>query len=561
MAFDRIDPESQKAYDALHDVFFAEGKWDQIARLFSIESMRSPDEDNFGVSRAALFTQVFSLFDLPVLEKAWPAIEELARDHERVGAQRAVSEMIGGLLRGSKHWAQGSLDRMWELLIPLLTAVFAKLSSDTERFWQMCLQYTFARHDPRRYLPLIRLLLYTRRFDPQSEAPFAEQAKLEHVRMMVGAWDWRIASTIVASRPQLLDALAHPYKQVRDVSGVLMYMLSTAEFSVSYPEVEVAIDDLARYGPTGRDFSHWEGTQRAQSLIQEMIRKVEEWKADHVPSIEGTSNYSRGSKTLLTFFIAGYYFSSRRLAVEYVPSILPLASVLQEQHDDEELSGLAKAIMQFFSQVLYTAGMSEIVATKTLALLGDSSNMWHVVTKTLPLLCTLTFANRFTLSREIRTHILETTASFLEHEQIEVRQVASTSLTSLVKCANSQVIADANTRFSAMLGSRLPRVRYGKAPKDPAAYNRLVLTRHAGVLGLSCLVLAFPYAIPEWLPKVLVLLAGCIDDPNPIQSTVQHTFAEFRRTHMDTWHEDRKRFTSNQLEILTDMLVSPCYYA
>ncbi|KAJ2289711.1 Proteasome activator BLM10, partial [Coemansia sp. RSA 2706] len=116
-------------------------------------------------------------------------------------------------------------------------------------------------------------------------------------------------------------------------------------------------------------------------------------------------------------------------------------------------------------------------------------------------------------------------------------------------------------RFSAKLGAPLPRRRGGRPARDPGAYARRVLERHAGVLGLSCLVLAFPYTIPEWMPGVLVQLSGCIDDPNPIQSTVQRTFAEFRRTHMDTWHEDRKRFSSEQLEILTDMLVSPCYYA
>ncbi|KAJ2007082.1 Proteasome activator BLM10 [Coemansia thaxteri] len=180
----------------------------------------------------------------------------------------------------------------------------------------------------------------------------------------------------------------------------------------------------------------------------------------------------------------------------------------------------------------------------------------------MPLLCTLTFSNRFTLSHEVRMKIVDTTARFLEHDQIEVRHSASTSLAYLVKCASNNVIADINSRFSAkIVATRLPRVRYGKPPKNPEAYNQLVLTRHAGVLGLSCLVLAFPYTIPDWLPGVLVLLAGCIDDPSPIQSTVQRTFAEFRRTHMDTWHEDRKRFTSSQLELLTDMLVSPCYYA
>ncbi|KAJ2865396.1 Proteasome activator BLM10 [Coemansia aciculifera] len=561
LAFDRIDPDCQPAYEAVRDVLFSEGKWDRIAKLFSQESSRSPEDDNFGVTRAAFYTQVFALYDFSLLEQAWPAIEQLTLDIERTGAQRAASEMIAGVLRGSKYWSRESLDKMWGLLIPLLSTAFSKLRPDTLRFWQTSLRFAFARRDPRRFLPLVRLIIYGNPFDPQSEAPFAEAAKIELLLLLINSWDWRIVSAITASKPRLLDALAHPYKQVRDAAGILMYTLYSAEYSVSYTDVETAIDDLARYGATGRDFSHWEGSQKTQMFVKEMASRVSEWKADHIPSNEGTSNYSRGSKTLLTFFLAGFSYSSKRLAIEHIPSILPMFSVLQEQSDDEEVARLAKAVMQFFSQILYTSQMSEGVTSKVLALLEESSNSWHVITKTLPLLCTLTFSNRFTLSREVRMKIVDTTALFLEHDQIEVRHSASKSLASLVKCASSKVIADINSKFSAKISTRLPRVRYGKPPKNPAAYNRLVLTRHAGVLGLSCLVLAFPYNIPDWLPEVLVLLAGCIDDPNPIQSTVQRTFAEFRRTHMDTWHEDRKRFTSSQLELLTDMLVSPCYYA
>ncbi|KAJ2721997.1 Proteasome activator BLM10 [Coemansia sp. Benny D115] len=559
--FAHIDSGSQAAYDAVRDIMFADGKWTQIARLFSLESTRSPDEDTFGVSRATLHAQLFSLFGLPLLELAWPSIKQLAEDHERLGAQRAAAEIISGVIRGSKHWSRNALARMWELLTPLLTSVFSRIRQDTLRYWQVGLQYIFARRDPRRFLPLIRLLLYTNAFDPQSEAPFAEATKLELIRLLLCCCDWRVASAVVSSKPRLLDALAHPYKQVRDAAGITMYMLSSSEFSVSYGCVKKAISDLASYGSTGRDFSHWSGTPRTQELVKEMAARVNMWRADHIPSNEGTSDYSRGSKTLLTFFVAGFGFSSRRLAIAHIPSILPLFSVLQEQHDDEDVSKLANVIMQFFSLILYTAQLSEDVANRILALLDDSTAMWHVVTKTLPLLCTLTFANRFTLSREVRALIMDTTASFLEHDQLEVRQAASTSLTSLIKCASNTVIADINSKFSKKLATRLPHVRHGKPLKNPVSYGKTVLTRHAGVLGLSCLVLAFPYTIPDWLPEVLVVLANCIDDPNPIQSTVQHTFAEFRRTHMDTWHEDRKKFTSSQLEILTDMLVSPCYYA
>ncbi|KAJ2003803.1 Proteasome activator BLM10 [Coemansia thaxteri] len=562
MAYDKIEPASQLAYKAVRDTLFANGKWDRITKLFSLETNRAPEEEAFHLSHTTLFTQVFSLFDFPLLELAWPSLERLALDNERISSQRAAAELVVGVLRGSKHWSQESLEKMWKLFIPLMSTVFAKLRPDTLRFWQTGLRYAFARRDPRRFLPLVRLIIYGNPFDPQSEASFSEAVKLELLTLLINSWDWRIAPAILASKPRLHEALAHPYKMVRDAAGVLIYELSSSEFSVSYSSVQLAIEDFARYGPTGRDFSPWSGTQRTQRMIGEMTSQVSQWKAEHIPSNEGTSNYSRGSKTLLMFFLAAFNYSTKRLTIAHIPSILPLISVLQEQIDDEEVSRLAKVTMQYFSQLLYTAQMSEEVASCILALLEESSHSWHVVTKTMPLLCTLTFSNRFTLSHEVRMKIVDTTARFLEHDQIEVRHSASTSLAYLVKCASNNVIADINSRFSAkIVATRLPRVRYGKPPKNPEAYNQLVLTRHAGVLGLSCLVLAFPYTIPDWLPGVLVLLAGCIDDPSPIQSTVQRTFAEFRRTHMDTWHEDRKRFTSSQLELLTDMLVSPCYYA
>ncbi|KAJ1951714.1 Proteasome activator BLM10, partial [Dipsacomyces acuminosporus] len=289
----------------------------------------------------------------------WPSIERLARDTERPGAQRTASEMIAGLLRGSKHWSKDALSWMWERLLPLVDSILARLRPDSIRFWQMCLQFSFARRDPRRYLPLVRLLIYGNPFDPVSEAPFTEATKLELLRVLVGSWDWRIASAIVASKPRLLDALAHPYKQVRDAAGVLMYMLSSSEFAVTYTSVDSALRSIASCGPTGLDFSHWQGTPRTIAMIGEMNSKIAQWKAEHKPSNEGTSNYSRGCKTLLNFLLAGFGYCSKRLAIEHIPAILPLLSSLQEQHDDEDVSRLAKVILDFFSQILYTSRMSK----------------------------------------------------------------------------------------------------------------------------------------------------------------------------------------------------------
>ncbi|KAJ1907505.1 Proteasome activator BLM10 [Coemansia sp. IMI 209127] len=561
MAYDRIDPESQEAYDAVKQVVFAEGKWDRIAKLFSLESSRAPESDVIGLNRTFLYTELFALFDLPLLETAWPSFDRLARDFENPFSQRAAAEFIGGLLRGSKHWAKASLQKLWDKVIPLLTVVLANLRPDSIHFWQRGLHFALARRDPRRFLPLLKLLIYGRPFDPHAETPFVEAAKLDFLRTLLATWDWRIVSTIIASKPRLFEALAHPYEQVRVSVGGVMSTLCSLEFSVAYAQANVAIEDLARYGSTGCDYSYWEGTQRTRGLIERIGSQITEWKADHVPSNEGASEFSRGSKTLLDFLLSFFAYSSRRLAIKSLSLVLPLVASLQEWHDDEDIASTAKGLFHFYAQILCTPQLSESVVADILGLLKDPTSTRHLIAQMLPLLYILTFTNRFTLSQEMHTRIVDTTVQFMGHDHVEVRQVASAALTGMIKCASSNVIFDIRRAFSAKLTKRLPRLRNGRQPKNPAAYSKLIPTRHAGVLGLSCLVLAFPYTIPDWMPEVLVQLAECIDDPNPIQATIQRTFAEFRRTHMDTWHEDRKRFASNQLEILTDMLVSPCYYA
>ena len=89
----------------------------------------------------------------------------------------------------------------------------------------------------------------------------------------------------------------------------------------------------------------------------------------------------------------------------------------------------------------------------------------------------------------------------------------------------------------------------------------VLIKRHAAVLALSSVILAFPYEIPEWMPKTLVVLSSCTSDRAPIGPEVSKTFAEFRRTHQDTWHEDKEKLTEDELYELSDLLISPSYYA
>lgn len=87
--------------------------------------------------------------------------------------------------------------------------------------------------------------------------------------------------------------------------------------------------------------------------------------------------------------------------------------------------------------------------------------------------------------------------------------------------------------------------------------NKLVLTRHAAVLGLGALVQAFPYTSPppEWLPEVLAVLAArAASDPGMVGKSVKTVLSDFKKTRQDTWHVDVKAFEPEQLEDLEGVL-------
>ena len=46
-----------------------------------------------------------------------------------------------------------------------------------------------------------------------------------------------------------------------------------------------------------------------------------------------------------------------------------------------------------------------------------------------------------------------------------------------------------------------------------------------------------------------------------LQVTIKKTLQDFKRTHQDNWQDHKLKFSDDQLAVLTDLLVSPSYYA
>ncbi|TKS89783.1 Proteasome activator complex subunit 4B [Collichthys lucidus] len=67
-------------------------------------------------------------------------------------------------------------------------------------------------------------------------------------------------------------------------------------------------------------------------------------------------------------------------------------------------------------------------------------------------------------------------------------------------------------------------------------------------------------SVPAEVIRIRKLVMQLLLDEQ-LEMTVKKTLSEFRRTHHDNWQEHRQSFTDDQLLVLTDLLVSPCYYA
>jgi len=153
----------------------------------------------------------------------------------------------------------------------------------------------------------------------------------------------------------------------------------------------------------------------------------------------------------------------------------------------------------------------------------------------------------------------------IKDERVEVREKAGKVLGGLLHCSfiSDEVASTLQTQFKQEVSKKIKKKP--KENEDETLFqsnrSKCIMIRHSGVLGLSAFVLSSPYDIPLHLPAILMQLADHLHDPQPIPATVKNVFQEFKRTHQDNWAEHKQKLTEDQLATLTDLLVSPSYYA
>ncbi|XP_045600493.2 proteasome activator complex subunit 4 isoform X1 [Procambarus clarkii] len=237
--------------------------------------------------------------------------------------------------------------------------------------------------------------------------------------------------------------------------------------------------------------------------------------------------------------------------------LLPHLCQLESVDNDPELRGNCVATLAVISQALVLP--ARVPALMDAITQVAKSSWWRARAAVLSLLQVAVFTNMFTILSDNRApqQVQELVVGLLSDVRLEVQQMASTVLSGLIHCkfihAEDKLLGD----FTSKLQNGRDEKRRPKQPLKTLD----VIELHAGVLGLCAYVSAFPYDVPDMMPQVLVTLSEHLNDPHPVPATIKKTLSNFRRTHHDNWRDHKQKFTEDQLVVLTDLLLSPSYYA
>ena len=290
-----IDLESRPAYDHLESFFRDSSFWEKQIQFMAQEPVRGERHDAFNSEHARFFKSIFGMWEDKFLGAVAPAITALCAKSEDKNGQRTASELIGGLIRGSKHWKKGSLDGMWSWLAPLLKKTFQQCTPDSLVYWERFVKYCCLFRDPRRVLPLITLIFNTP-LDRDSTAAFSESKNLFFTRAVLVSLSWRVSLLTPVLREECLRHITHPYKQVREILGHVINELFQLAPHPSYKSVNELLLDHARL--LDQPSSMLEDLdEKSAHQVQSLKQSLASWKESHKPSIQGASDYSNASKT------------------------------------------------------------------------------------------------------------------------------------------------------------------------------------------------------------------------------------------------------------------------
>lgn len=488
---------------------------------------------------------------MSLLEPVKPVFESLLAARDDADKQQAAAELLAGILRGSKHWSIEARDQLYAWLEPLLPQFLVNTALDSRDHWQFALEYGLGNNDPRRNGPLVQAII-ERGLDVYADNKAAAKDEASTTATVEALSN--LSEVLIGEAPMLrpvlrvianrsLDNFSRDATQVRQLVAT---NLNKATAELHYPSFG-SLDALLAASRTGKGSLVWQ-PDTPRKYLAKIHEKLTELRPLRIPTSQGTSEYDHlANTTLLWISEQGLTVVNRGVEdaiIDFVPDLFEMSEI----HDNDLIVAGAKAMLAFVNTANHSQERAEHLITVILDAVQSSSGSWRLRQYALASLQVIYFLNLYNLPATTAERIIDQILTALSDPQPEVAEMAATTLSGIVRCSQGELLDRLRERFESevLANALLP-------PRSDPGFSGQLARLHSALLGACALVTAFPYDIPPWMPDLLVeTIAPHTDDPNPVAKTVRKCASDFRRTHQDTWQEDQKRFTHEQLQEVLD---------
>jgi proteasome activator subunit 4 len=280
------DLESAESQKLMIQKFRSESFWESWLGFAAMENPR----DAFSKTTAGFYKQIFGLTQDSCLEFLFPKLQKLVQDVKENSSQRAASEIIAGILRGSKHWSLLKKVKWDSKISELLFEGINASSMETVRHWLACLRYTFDSRNINRFGLIVKQILDTE-LDLNNPSFLTESKKIWLKDQLLKSFSYQLCNHVDGLLNSYYAIIVTPYQLVRDSVGRSFDNC----LQISHNETFETLDLYLNY--CVGSFSNFETAQlRPHSVITAMFEKLKGYRA--VSTIgDPLSEYALASKT------------------------------------------------------------------------------------------------------------------------------------------------------------------------------------------------------------------------------------------------------------------------
>ncbi len=539
------DESEQKVRSQLGKIL--DRKWFSTFFGYLKQEPRDSGADRFRMSSALMLMYAFELLLDGMTTASFDDIKAEVKivygDGTDKDQHRATAEIFGALLTSSVDEPLERRNKIWEYTFPLVRDILSDgLTPENSSYWTTFLHLVLHGKDPRRSWPLVDWLA-SFRLDMNSNAAFKESSKIKLLQQCVAdvGWHFQMEKPIAAD---FLAHLDHPYKGVREAMGQTLASIYRTRYHESFKDIRTLMETQKAASSIG--IRPFQPTEEFSATIRDTFARLERWRQERTPGQQTPSSYTSGSKTVLLWLDGTLSSEECTQLLEFFPDVFMEQLLhMMDVKEDPELQSLAYHVFRHLPNIPHRAG-EDRKFIDALIRIGKTSQYWHQRLRVLINMQVIYFRRLFLISQIEQQALFDCVSAMLEDSQLEVRLGASTTLSGMIRCSpvalRIGIVEDLKEKFTKMLrDSPLPKRVRNSTPTPE--HSKVILTRHAAVLGLGALVQAFPYMSPPptWLPEVLATLAvKAAADPGMVGKSAKTILSDFKKTRQDTWHVDVK---------------------